>query len=381
MPSEMILSHARIVTDTEVFLGTVVIKNGMIVEVSQGTSRLPQAINLEGRYLLPGLVELHTDNLEKYMMPRPGVFWPPHSAIISHDAQMVSSGITTVLDALSIGDISPGQKRLHNLKPMLEAIDNFSTENLNRADHYLHLRCEVGHPDTLNTFLEISNHQRVKLVSLMDHAPGQRQFTDLEQYRLYYQGKYDLTNQQMADFTKQQKENAALYSASHRDSISQYCRSNNLPMASHDDATVAHVQESATLGMVIAEFPTTDAAAATSHQHGLKVMMGAPNIVRGRSHSGNIAASTLADKGMLDILSSDYYPSSLLHAALNLTHHHSNYSLPAAIRTISKAPAQSANFTDRGEIKIGLRADLIEMQLINNHPVIQQVWRKGLRVF
>ena len=151
-------------------------------------------------------------------------------------------------------------------------------------------------------------------------------------------------------------------------------------MASHDDATAAHVDESHALGMEIAEFPTTEEAASLSHQKGLKVLMGAPNVVRGGSHSSNISAHFLAQLGLLDILSSDYYPSSLLQAAFMLTQEHIGYSLPQAIRTVSKNPAESVHLHDRGEIAIGKIADLVQVK----HtvlPMVQQVWKQGKRVF
>src|SRR5690606_33419437 len=136
----------------------------------------------------------------------------------------------------------------------------------------------------------------------------------------------------------------------------------SLSLASHDDATVEHVEESAGYGMSIAEFPTTVEAAEVSHRLGLKVLMGAPNIVRGGSHSGNVAAADLAAQGVLDILSSDYYPSSLLQAARRLADESHGYDLPSAVRSISLEPALAAGLHDRGEIRAGLRADLVHVQ-------------------
>lgn len=380
MRPELILNNARIVTSDEVICGSVLIRNGQIADIG-GQSSLPGAQDLLGDYLLPGLVELHTDNLEKHMSPRPGVDWPSHSAIITHDAQMAASGITTVFDALSIGDISPRGERLKNLKPMMAAISSAVDDGLTRVDHHLHLRCEVAHPQTLNLFLELANEHAIGLVSVMDHSPGQRQFVHLHKYRTYYMGKYGLTEEEMTAFTARQIDHAARYSLPQREAICEYCRQHDLALASHDDANAAHVEESHALGMVIAEFPTTEEAAAASHQHGLKVLMGAPNIVRGGSHSGNVAAAPLAASGMLDVLSSDYYPASLLHAAMLLTKEDCAYDLPQAIRCVSKTPAAAVGLHDRGEIRPGLRADLVQMHMVNDHPVIRQVWRQGNRIF
>lgn len=381
MSSEQILSNARVVTAEREFLGSLLLRDGLIAAVDEGASRLPQAQDLGGDYLLPGLVELHTDNLEKHMSPRPGVDWPSASAVLTHDAQIVAAGITTVFDALSIGDINPRGRRMQQLPAMIEAIAASEAAGQTRAEHRLHLRCELCHPDALTIYRDLVEHPLVALVSVMDHSPGQRQFAKVEKYREYYMGKYHLSPAEMEDFLQEQIANSRQYSDRQRRAIVEDCHSRGISVASHDDATLAHVQESADFGMAIAEFPTTLEAARASHELGLNVLMGAPNVVRGGSHSGNIAAAELAHHGVLDILSSDYYPASLLHAAWLLVGQDNDYDLPAAIATVSRAPARAAGLDDRGEIRVGLRADLVQARAHGEQPVIQQVWRQARRVF
>jgi alpha-D-ribose 1-methylphosphonate 5-triphosphate diphosphatase len=381
MLSEQIFTNARIVTGEQVFSGTVVSRDGMIVDVATGRSSLSQALDLQGDYLLPGLVELHTDNLEKHLSPRPGVDWPSTSAVISHDAQIVAAGITTVFDALSIGDVNPKGKRMQQLPAMLEAIAAASAAGLTRAEHLLHLRCEVSHPDTLGVFRDLVEQPLVQLVSVMDHAPGQRQFALESKYREYYMGKYHLSPEEMERFIVEQVANSARYADAYRSAIVELCHARNLAIASHDDATSAHVEESAGYGMNIAEFPTTLEAAHSCRRLGMSVLMGAPNVVRGGSHSGNVAATDLAREGLLDILSSDYYPASLLQAAFMLAELDDEQTLAQAVNTVSRAPAKAAGLTDRGEIRAGLRADLVQARTHGSLPVIQSVWRQGKRVF
>lgn len=381
MPAEQIFTNARIVTADEVFSGTVAVREGMIHDVSRGHSSLPGAQDLDGDFLMPGLVELHTDNLEKYMNPRPGVDWPSGSAVLAHDAQVVAAGITTVFDALAIGDVSPRGNRMRQLPIMLNAINHAERHGHMRADHRLHLRCELSHEQTLEMFNELVESPLVQLVSVMDHSPGQRQFVKLEKYREYYQGKFQLSDKDLEDFIDKHQQNSRRYSDSYRRSIVEVCRQRDLSVASHDDATVEHARESAEFGMSIAEFPTTVEAAGASHQLGLKVLMGAPNIVRGGSHSGNVSAAVLAEQGVLDILSSDYYPSSLLQAAGILAHDVAGYDLPKAIATISLAPARAAGLDDRGQIRTGLRADFVRARAHDTSFVVGQVWRGGQRVF
>lgn len=387
MLNEQILTHAKIVTAERVFTGTVVLRDGLISEVDDRLSQLPQTQNLNGDYLLPGLVELHTDNLEKHLSPRPGVDWPSASAVMSHDAQIIAAGITTVFDALSIGDVNPKGKRMQQLPGMVDAIAKANAADMTRAEHRLHLRCEVCHPDTLSVFRDLVEQPLVQLVSVMDHSPGQRQFALESKYREYYMGKYHLSSEQMDAFIVEQVANSKTYSDRYRRAIVDICLARGLSVASHDDATLAHVEESAGYGMSIAEFPTTLEAAQGCRRLGMSVLMGAPNIVRGGSHSGNIAAATLAEEGLLDILSSDYYPASLLQAAFTLgaqldaADDSTGAGLARAVTTVSLAPARSAGLHDRGEIRVGLRADLIHARAIGTLPVIQQVWRQAKRVF
>ena len=381
MSVEIVLTNARLVTAERVIDGTLVIRDGLIAEVEEGRSRLPQAQDLNGDHLLPGLIELHTDNLEKHMSPRPGVDWPSASAVLTHDAQIVAAGITTVFDALSIGDIKPGSQRMQQLPMMLDAIASAAEAGDLRAEHRLHLRCEVCHPDVLSLFRDLVENPLVQLVSVMDHSPGQRQFALESKYREYYKGKYHLNDEEMDAFTQEQKANSQMYSDRHRRAVVEECQTRGLALASHDDATLAHAQESVAYGMSIAEVPTTLEAARASHELGMKVLMGAPNIVRGGSHSGNIAAAELAAANVLDILSSDYYPASLLQAALMLAEQDNDYDLPRAVATVSRVPAQAAGLHDRGEIRVGLRADLLQARIQPSQPLIRQVWREGRRVF
>ena len=302
----MIINNVRLVLDDQVVEGSLEMQNGVISAFADTRSQLPQALDAQGGWLMPGFIELHTDNLDKFFTPRPKVDWPAHSAMSSHDALMVASGITTVLDAVAVGDVRDGGHRLENLQKMIDAIVNSQNAGLNRAEHRLHLRCELPHETTLPLFEKLMDTSVLSLVSLMDHSPGQRQFATPQKYREYYQGKYNLNDEQMDDYQEEQIALSRRWAQPNREAIAAHCRERRISLASHDDATAAHVEESLALGSVIAEFPTTEEAARASHANGLQVLMGAPNIVRGGSHSGNVAAHQLASLGLLDILSSDY---------------------------------------------------------------------------
>jgi len=379
----MIINNIKLVLEHEVVEGSLEVQDGIIRRVAQGASQLPQGIDGEGGWLIPGLIELHTDNMDKFFMPRPHVDWPAHSAMSSHDALMVANGITTVLDAVAIGDVRDGGDRLDNLQKMVEAVINSQRNGRNRAEHRLHLRCELPHHSTVPLFEQLVNKPGVSLVSVMDHSPGQRQYVSYAKYREYHQSKYHLTDAEMDEFSEEQIGLANRWSAPNRAAIADICRQRHLALASHDDAKPEHVAESAALGSVIAEFPTTETAAQASREYGLQVLMGAPNIVRGGSHSGNVAANRLAALGLLDILSSDYYPASLLDAAFRIAQDDANsFTLPQAVKLVTLNPANALGLKDRGLIAEGRRADLVLVkQSQDGHVYVKDVWQQGRQVF
>ncbi|MGO4451036.1 alpha-D-ribose 1-methylphosphonate 5-triphosphate diphosphatase [Phyllobacterium sp. TAF24] len=378
MSAELSLNNAQIVLENEVITGSVLIRDGKIADISTGT--IAGGEDFDGDYLIPGLVELHTDHLEGHYAPRPRVRWNPIAAVLAHDAQIATSGITTVLDALRIGLDRDADMSAEEIRKLADAIEDSVQQDRLRADHYFHLRCEVSEADCLNGFHFFDNDSRVRLASLMDHAPGQRQFVNLETYAYYYQRKLKLSDAEFAVFCEKRMEESARNSAPQRKAISDMCRERGIVLASHDDATSAHVDEAIEQGIHVAEFPTTLEAAAASKAAGLAVLMGAPNVVRGGSHSGNVSARELVEHGHLDILSSDYIPFSLIQSTFFLSEVVDGISLPDAVRLVTKNPAEAVGFDDRGVIDIGKRADLVRVRVDEHIPVVRTVWREGRRV-
>jgi alpha-D-ribose 1-methylphosphonate 5-triphosphate diphosphatase len=378
--SDLVLANAQIVTRDDCFRGSVVVTNGRIAAVAAGTTRVAGAIDLDGDFLIPGLVELHTDGMERHFAPRPGVSWPRQGAILAHDAQLAAWGITTVLDAIAVGDINEESPRVTMLHDMFEAVRAVTADGLARAEHFLHLRCELTFEHVVENFAAFAGDPRVRLVSLMDHTPGQRQFIDIDKYRVYYRGKYHLSESEIDRFIARQRGAHERFAAGHRRAILELCQARGLALASHDDATPAHIAEAAEAGVVVAEFPTTLEAASAARAHDLKVLMGGPNIVLGGSHSGNVSAAELARRGLLDVVASDYVPSSLLQSAFILAHGDFGLSLAEAVAKVSATPARLVGLDDRGEIREGLRADLAWVKQTASGPVTRAVWREGRRV-
>lgn len=389
MSHTKVFTNGTIVTSKAVFSGTVVTEGETIHEVDASVSRAQlfsgQHIDLEGDYLLPGLVELHTDNLEKHLMPRPGVLWPsPISAIASHDAQLIGAGITTVLDSVSCGELMTGKRRTDLVLPTFNALEQARRAGILKADHMLHLRCEVSDQNML-CFVEPALESAlllplVKLMSLMDHTPGQRQFADMSKFRQYYQSVGNWRNdEEFAASIPGLLEKQKKVSEKQKAKVVALARSRSIPLASHDDTTAAHVEEAHSQGARICEFPTTAESAGAAKRLGLQTILGAPNIVRGGSHSGNASAIDLARMGCADMLSSDYVPASLLCGAFRLNQEGIS-NLPASLNMISRSPALAVGLRDRGSIDPGLRADLLRVRVVNGVPFVREVWVAGAKV-
>ena len=378
MTTEHILTNARIVLPGEVVTGSLSIRDGLITDVSANASRAGE--DLGGDYLIPGLVELHTDHLEGHYMPRPKVRWNPLAAVLAHDAQISTAGITTVLDALRVGIDEDSEMTTPDMRKLADAIEDGVRNDRLRADHFIHLRCEVSAPDCLDSFANFEGDDRVRLVSLMDHAPGQRQFVNMETYAYYYQRRLKLSDREFEAFCARRIGESQNYGPKYRVAISQSCKARGIVLASHDDATGAHVKEAVDLGIRVAEFPTTHEAARASREAGLGVLMGGPNVMRGGSHSGNVSARSLAEEGLLDILSSDYIPFSLIQSAFFLGEVVDGITLPQAVAMVSKNPAEAVGLSDRGVVEPGRRADLVRVRVDEHVPVVRTVWREGRRV-
>lgn len=373
-----VLTNARLVLDDEVVTGHIAFAGGAIAAVGEGAAA---GEDMEGDYLIPGLVELHTDHLEVHVAPRPGVRWHPTAAIQAHDAQIAASGITTVLDALRVGMEADGSLSSADSRAIATAVGAAQAAGRLRAEHRFHLRCEVSDEHAEPGYGLFDDLDAVDLVSLMDHSPGQRQFHSLTAYRAYFQKTTGMSDAAFEVFLAERQGRAARWSDRNRRAIAERANARGVVVASHDDATAAHVAEAVRDGVSVAEFPTTLEAAELSRSHGIAVMMGGPNMVRGGSHTGNASAGDLADRGALDILSSDYVPFSILQGAFALAGRE-GWGLPRAIATVTANPARAIRLADRGRLAAGLRGDVarVHCPAPDEVPVVRGVWREGRRV-
>jgi alpha-D-ribose 1-methylphosphonate 5-triphosphate diphosphatase len=369
-----------VVTPDGLIAGEVVIRDGDIVGVDARGGPSSSALDWAGDWLIPGLVDIHTDNLEKHYQPRPGALWDAYGAALAHDGQCASAGITTVLDSLSLHGRKEGLDRREALGPMIAGMDGAQQDGALRAEHLLHLRCEVTNPDLLSLLEPHADNPRLKLLSVMDHTPGQRQTTNVSGLaeRMVAAGRTEAEIEEM--LAKRHAGRDPSVAESNRRSVVAFAREYGVPLCAHDDATLEQVKEAHDDGCVIAEFPVTLAAASAARGYGMAICMGGPNFVRGGSHSGNLSARACAEHDLLDILASDYVPLSMLRSAFMLIDDF-GWSPQKALATVAAGPARSLGLDDRGEIAPGQRADLVRVsRRTAGWPVPAEVWRQGARV-
>ncbi|WP_159587377.1 alpha-D-ribose 1-methylphosphonate 5-triphosphate diphosphatase [Chelativorans xinjiangense] len=377
--SNLAVGNAALVLRDEIIKGSLDVRDGMIAGIDAGSGTPPPAVDFEGDYLLPGFIEVHTDNLEKHLQPRPGVMWPSSAAaVLAHDVQIAGAGITTVFDAVAVGEYSAASARRQMIASTVETVGNPAVRAVLKADHLLHLRCELADPSVMDIYEPLADNPLVRLVSLMDHTPGQRQWADLSKWRQFNRDK-KWSDKEFEETVERRRAEQEKHVGRHRKAVVALAREHGTVLASHDDTTPEHVEEAVADGIAISEFPTTLKAADHAREHSMKVVVGAPNIVRGGSHAGNVSAIELAKRGLLDGLSSDYVPSSLMQAVFLLSREEA-IALPEAVATVSASPAGMVGLTDRGSIETGKRADFSRVRLVDGVPVVLGVWRQGRRV-
>ncbi len=376
-----ILANARLVMTDQVMTGRLVVDRGRIAEILEGDAIPAGAVDCDGEFVMPGIVDLHTDHFEKHVFPRSHVRWDALAASLAHDAQVIGGGITTVFDSLCVGTAWKNTERREILMPMIEALERAEAGGMLRAEHLVHLRCEVIDPAMPDLARQAIGRPIVRLASVMDHTPGGRQSRDVESYIRRNSEATGRTRDVIeAEMRAAIAESAAVADILRRDVVS-LVHEHGLPLMSHDDTTVAHVEESLRDRATIAEFPTTLEAARASRSHGMTVVAGAPNYLRGGSQSGNVAVRELLAEGLVDVLASDYVPRSILDAVFRIAEDPGiPADLPAVAAMATARPAGAAGLADRGRLAEGLRADILRVRLAGGHPVVAAAWRAGRRI-
>lgn len=340
--------------------GAVRVQDGVIAEISE-TPVAAAGIEGRGMLLLPGMIDIHGDMIEREVEPRPNVRMPMELGLRDLDRKLASSGVTTAYAALSF---SPGSTYGHlrsfeHTSAMIRALRKARAGLL--VDHRIHARFEVTFPKALDVVSGLVAEGSVDLISLCDHTPGQGQYRDLELYtaNLARAKKIEMDEaavtvaERITERTRSAAEMSQVLGA-----IARTCRAHGVALASHDDDTPAKVALMRDIGAGISEFPVTIEAARAAHAAGMLTVMGAPNALRGLSYSGNLSARQAHEAGLLDILAADYHPSAMLPAVLALAGADPQ-GLAGAARLVSLNPARALGLKDRGRIVPGSRADLV----------------------
>ncbi len=380
--TETILTNARLVLRDAVLEGTLVLRDGVIADVQPGRSTAGGAVDCGGETIIPGVVDLHTDNLERQVQPRATARWPSRSAMLAHDAQCAAAGVTTVFDSLCLGDLGFDESRMRTFRDGVADLDALGPTGLLKSEHFLHLRCEMPAKDVLNFLEPVADHAEVRMVSLMDHSPGVGQYANVERYRALRRSSgmsAEVIDRRIDELVAQRARLRTPNRHAILARIALRLARGDIVVASHDDETPAEIAENVSDGIRISEFPVTLAAATAARASGMTVIAGAPNIVRGGSHSGNVNAADLVKAGTVDAFASDYVPAALIEAAF-ISAATCGIGLPEAVALITDNPARMANLNDRGRLAAGLRADFVRLRLHEGQPVVREVYRAGARV-
>ncbi|MEJ5349564.1 MAG: alpha-D-ribose 1-methylphosphonate 5-triphosphate diphosphatase [Desulfosoma sp.] len=363
--------------------GAVIFDETGILEVrSSGTipTEKVHSIDVRGALILPGLVDLHSDVLEKCIEMRPGVDFDPGFAMEALDRRLAACGISTFCHAVSFADNELGLRSPHKAAETVRRIKAFSASGEASVRHLVHARFEVGSEKARAIFEELLECGYVDVASIMDHTPGQGQFRTYEAYHRYYAGTYKLTSSQTAAMaaSKIHRRDRAWHDVLQ---LTETIRRCGVPLLSHDDDNREKVSLVHSLGAVGCEFPISLDAAEEARRRNMAVLMGAPNVVRGSSSNNNLSARKAVSQGLTDILVSDYYPECLIQAPFILAHL-GCIPLESALTHVTSNPARLLKHFDVfGALKPGFSADLAVVNIASPWVRPSQLWVGGRLVY
>ena len=348
----------RVVTPERVIEGGVRIEGDRIIDVGSVDGDADTVIEADDRFVIPGLIDLHGDDIERHLHPRSGVWMALPMALASADRANISAGITTKFHAISFERDDEADRSPELAATLTDAI--VGADDL-LADHRLHARCEVTQKQCVDAVLDVAENGDPDLVSVMSHIPGKGQFQDVEAFKQYYENAKDHTVAEAEEMIEQRTDVSMATLRERVDRVVEAAHDAGAVTASHDDEDPAEVERLADSGVDITEYPITLETAERAADVGMTTAMGAPNLVRGESQWGNLSTADAIDAAVVDALVADYHPPSLLAAAFTDT----GEPLPKRVRRVTANPADAVGINDRGRIEAGARADLL---LVDRDP-------------
>lgn len=372
------LTHATLVLRDEIVRdGSLTVEDGVIESVGSPRGAGCREISLGGAWLLPGLVDLHCDAIEKDAEPRPNVFFPFEWALENADSRNALAGVSTCHHAIAFGD---GELGLRTPERALRLIGTIRRrKSVCMTDHRVQIRYEITDPKSFEPVMNLLDDDDIQAVSLMDHTPGQGQFKDALAYKEYFERVYKTSPEEL-DTRIVIKRMEGARAAERIRAIAEKALAKNKLLVSHDDDSAGRVGAMHAHGVRLCEFPVNFEAAEAAKRRGMTTLFGAPNAARGKSQSGSLSVREAIEKGLADCLCSDYHPGSMLQAVFAIAGL-GLLDLPAAARLASLNPARAAGLEDRGEIAPGKRADLVAVRSERGHPVVTALWVGGRPAF
>lgn len=386
-----IVNTTAVLPDRVLHDATVVVRGGFIVEVSTGAARPSDAIDARGAVTVPGAIDLHSDGLEKELRPRPGVELPIEFALRSFEGRVRGAGVTTVYHGIGFENGAKYERSVEQAQAMCAAIDGIARSGRAIVDHRILHRLDVRDADGLAGLqdrladlirgsagdLDRSHglHAESPLVSYEDHTPGRGQYADRRWYERYVADVKGLSDEDSESYIDDILE-AREAQLGQRDRavpwLAEQALASKIRLMCHDPAEVDEIDEALESGVTISEFPTTVVAARASREHGLPIVCGGPNALRGESHSGNVSARELVGLGLCDVLASDYLPSTLFGAVAALVDR-GICDLPTAVGLVTSGPAATVGLTDRGRLEAGYRGDIAVVEFHGSIPTVRLV--------
>lgn len=372
------LINAQIILEDSIIEdGSVLIGNGKIISINPDSVVADEVIDIQGKTLMAGMIDLHCDALEKEVEPRPNVHFPLDFACAQADKRNAAAGITTVYHALSFAHEELGVRNNDFAAEIARAVHDWRPHGL--VDNRVHCRYEITDESGAPVLKKLIEDDAMHLISMMDHTPGQGQFKDMAAYRDYLTQTYKKTADEVNVIVERKLE-AASGAFLRMEELALAAHAAGISVASHDDDSIERVETMNNIGADISEFPITLEAAQAAKKSGMSTIFGAPNILRGKSQSGSMKAIEAIHEGVADCLCADYSPASLIVAIFKIPEL-SELDLPAAVRLVTSNPAKAARLDDRGEIAVGKRADLIVVDTPAGLPQVSQVWCNGVSVY
>lgn len=386
MGSRLIIKGGLVVNPDSVSQGDVTIENGVIVSIntgsrashhSSGDEARDEVIDAEGAWVLPGLVDIHCDAIEKEVEPRPNTLFPMEMAFLQFERKLAGHGITTMLHSLSLG-VGLSLRGEHLVAEMVQMIAAMRKERA-MIRHGVHLRYEVSHLTGFDLAQRLISEGLIYYLSLMDHAPGQGQYHRPGAFQRYVMKNQGVGLDEVAAIVEELEDRRNRVDWNKLKALTAEARGRGIAVASHDDNSIGAVNRSLDFGATVSEFPLSLETAKYAHTSGMGVCVGAPNIVRGGSHDGNLKAVEAIQDGAADILCSDYHPASLLHSVFKLESE--GVPLSKAVAMASLNPAKTLGRAETiGSIELGKRADVIVVRKVREIPLVQSTIVDGTLV-